>query len=689
MPMTALRIAFALMLGLVATAPARADEGMWTFDKVPVARIKAAYGVTLDQVWLDAAQASAVRLSTGCSGGIVSDQGLMVTNNHCVAECVQALSGPGRDYVRDGFLTLGPLEEQKCVGLQAEVLLSIVDVTDQIRAAAEGKGHEDFVRARDGALALAELAACGQDATLRCQAISFFRGGQYKVYKYRRYSDVRLVFAPEISASAFGGDPDNFNFPRYGFDVAFLRVYAGDRPAPTPAFLKWRERAPADGEVSFVVGNPGSTDRQMTVAQLETQRDQTLPLLQLQRAELRGRLLQFATESADRARMVSPALAWVENAFKAGKGRQAALNDKAFMDSKRAAEAALRARIAADPRWSTEVGDAWEQIAKAQVAAVDLFPAYRQLETGAGGGSDLFYLARLLVRAVQERDRPNADRLPDYVDTRLPMIERKISEALPDEPTVEAINLEQWMLKTRELLTVDAPQVRVMLGRDSPAALADRLSKSRVGDAAFRKALWRDGVEALEDSDDPLIKLVLRTDHGARVARAAWEKSVSGPTDLAAEKIARARFALLGDSDYPDATFSLRLSYGKVAGWEDRAGPVAAVTTFAGFYDRATGAAPYAAAPRWLKAKGKLNPDTPFDFVTSNDIIGGNSGSPVLDAEGKVMGVAFDGNIHSLGGAYGYDGARNRAVSVSTAAVSEALTKVYGRTALVRELTGN
>ncbi len=685
---TVFRAAAALALALAAATSARADEGMWTFDKIPVERIKAAYGVTLDQAWLDAAQASAVRLSDGCSGGIVSPDGLVVTNNHCVSECAQSLAGPGRDYVRDGFLTLSRDEELKCVGLQAEVLLSIVDVTDQVRAAAEGKTGQEYVRAREGAMAVAELAACGQDQALRCQTISFFRGGQYKVYKYRRYADLRLVFAPELASAAFGGDPDNFNFPRYGLDVAFLRIYVDGRPAQTPSFLKWRERAPAEGEASFVIGNPGSTDRQLTVSQLETQRDVTLPASQLQRAELRGRLLQFQTESADRARLISPALSWVENTYKAGQGRQAALNDKAFMASKQAAETALRAKIAADPKWAAEVGDAWDRIATAQDAAADLYTPLRQLESGAGGGSDLFYLARLLVRAAQERDKANADRLPEYVDTRLPLIERKVLDAMPDEPSVEAIYLEQWLLKTRELLTVDAPQVRVMLGRDSPAALADRVSKSRVGDPAFRKALWQGGIEAIEDSEDPLIKLVLRTDHGARVARTAWETRVSGPVDVAAEKIARARFALLGDSDYPDATFSLRLSYGKVTGWADHGEPVAATTTFAGFYDRVTGAAPFAAAPRWLKAKGKLNLDTVFDFASSNDIIGGNSGSPVLDADGAVMGVAFDGNIYSLGGAYGYDGARNRTVSVSTAAVTEALTKVYGRGGLVRELTG-
>lgn len=682
---TVVRFAWALVLTLAATASARADEGLWPFDQIPTARIEAAYGVTLQPAWLDRARAASVRLSSGCSGGVVSARGLVVTNNHCVAECAQALSSGGRDEV----LTLGPLDEQTCVGLQAEVLLSIVDVTEQVRAAAEGKTREDFVRARDGAMALAEVAACGQDATLRCQAIGFFRGAQYKVYKYRRYDDVRLVFAPEQTASAFGGDPDNFNFPRYALDVAFLRLYADGRPAPTPTFLPWRDRPPVQGEVSFVVGNPGSTDRQMTMTQLAFQRDQVLPMQQLQRAELRGRLTQFARESADRARTVGPGLAWVENGFKAGQGRLAALNDKAFMADKQAQEDALRARFAADPRWAVRVEGAWDRIAQAQAAAVELYPALRQLETGAGGGSDLFYMARLLVRGAQERDKPNEDRLPEYVDTRLPAIERKLSATRPSEPSTEAIFLEQWLLKTRELLGADAPQVRVLLERQSPEDLAQALSRSRVADPAFRKALWRGGVEAIEDSDDPLIRLVLRSDHGARVARAAWERTVSGPTDLAAEAIARARLAVRGQDDYPDATFTLRLSYGKVGGWTDRDGPVPAFTTFAGLYDRATGAAPFVLAPRWLRAKGRLNLDTVFDFASANDVVGGSSGSPVLDAEGRVMGVAFDGNLYSLGGAYGYDGARNRTVSVSAAAIVEALGKVYGRGALVSELTGN
>ncbi|USQ97678.1 S46 family peptidase [Caulobacter sp. RL271] len=660
---------------------------MWTFDGIPVARIEAAYGVTLDRTWLDAVQASAVRLTNGCSAGLVSGEGLAVTNGHCVADCAQALSSSGDDYVQDGFLTEAREDERKCPGLQAEVLLTIIDVTDQVRLASEGKAGRDFVQARDGALAVAELAACGQDQTLRCQAIGFFRGGQYKVYKYRRYNDVRLVFMPEMASASFGGDPDNFNFPRYAFDIGFVRLYVDDAPAATPTFLPWRGKPPADGEPTFVVGNPGSTERQLTVAQLETQRDVVLPMLQLQRAELRGRLIQFGRDDADQARAASQALAWVQNSYKLSVGKQAALNDPAFLDAKRADDAALRAKVAADPKLADTTG-AWDEIAKAQPAAADLFPALRMLETGAGGGSELYYYARLLVRAALERAKPEAERLPEYADARLPLIERKLADAPPIDPALERIYLEHWLLKTREALTVDAPRVRALLGRDSPERLAEALSGSALSDPEVRMALWKGGLAAVEASDDPLVRFVLRADPIARAARAAYEARVSGPVDIAAEKIAKARVAVLGDGAYPDATFSLRLSYGKVAGWKARGEAVRATTTFAGFYDRVTGVEPFAAAPRWLEAKGRLKSDTVFDFVSTNDIIGGNSGSPVLDAKGRLMGVAFDGNLPSLGGAYGYDGARNRTISVSAVAIVEALSKVYGRDALVKELTG-
>jgi hypothetical protein len=378
----------------------------------------------------------------------------------------------------------------------------------------------------------------------------------------------------------------------------------------------------------------------------------------------------------------------VQNGYKLGLGKQAALDDKAFMDAKRAEEGALRAKVAADPKLAEAAGGAWDQIADAQAAAAELLPSTRMLEREAGGGSELYYYARLLVRTARERTKPNAERLPEYVDTRLPLIERKLADVPAVDPALERLFLEHWLLKTRETLTVDDPRVRALLGRESAEAIARALSESRLADPEVRAELWKGGEAAIEASDDPLIQFVLRTDPLARAARAAYEAHVAGPVDRAAEQIAKARFAALGDSAYPDATFSLRLSYGKVAGWEERRGAVPATTTFAGFYGRVTDADPFLAAPRWATAKKQLKLGTVFDFVSTNDIVGGNSGSPVLDAKGRLIGVAFDGNLPSLGGAYGYDGTRNRTVSLSAVAITQALDKVYDRADLVKELTG-
>ncbi|MEH0197985.1 S46 family peptidase [Caulobacter sp. CCNWLY153] len=681
--------ASALVLSFAAAGAAQADEGMWTFDNFPSAKVKQAYGVDIDQKWLDTVRVSAVRLTTGCSASVVSKQGLVLTNNHCVADCTQALSSEGKDYVKDGFLTGAREEELKCAGMQAEVLLSITDVTDQVKAAGAGKTGQDFVKARDASFATAELAACGQDKTLRCQTISFYRGGQYKVYKYRRYADVRLVFAPEYATAFFGGDPDNFNFPRFNLDSAFLRLYEDGKPANTPNHLTWRATAPVEGEPTFVAGNPGTTQRQLTVSQLETNRDLVIPIGQLQRSEMRGRLIQFGEQSEENKRIANQPLAGIENSYKVFFGQQFVLNDKTFMDAKRAAETELKTKVAADPKLSAEIGDPWGEIDKAQVAVADQFVPMRQLETSAGGGSDLYGYARTLVRGAQERAKPAAERLPEYADTRLPLVEKRLLDVRPVDAPLERIYLEHWLLKTREYLTADAPAVKLLLGKESPEGLSARLvAGSKLADPAVRKALWDGGLTAIQASDDPMIQFVLKTEGQGRELRKAYEASVTAPTDAAAERIAKARFAVLGDSVYPDATFSLRLSYGKVAGWTHRGRTITPFTDFAGFYDRVTGAEPFEAAPRWIAAKDKLNLKTVYDYVTTNDIIGGNSGSPVIDAKGRVIGAAFDGNIHSLGGAFGYDGSINRTVVVSTAAITEALTKVYGRDALVKELAG-
>ncbi len=667
--------------------PAAADEGMWTFDNFPAAKVEQAYGVKIDQKWLDRVQSASVRLTSGCSASLVSKDGLVFTNHHCVVDCAQSLSDDKTDLVKEGFLAAAREEEKKCPGMQAEVLLSIADVTGQVNAATAGQSGEGFVKARDRAIAAAEDAACAGAAGFRCQVVSLYRGGQFKLYKYRKYADVRLVFAPEFATAFFGGDPDNFNFPRYNLDVSFVRLYDGGKPIRSPEHLTWTSRPPRQGEPTFVSGNPGATDRMLTVSQLETSRDLTLPITLLQASELRGRLIRFSEESPAYKRISTDPLFGLENSYKVYFGRLSALNDKALLEDKRAAEAELKAKVAADPKLAAELGDPWADIARAQVPYADNYLRYRQLERGAGSMSDLFMFARELVRAAQERTKPSADRLPGYSDAKLPLMEKELLDDAKVDPPLEQLYLSFWLSKTREYLTADDPITKLVLGKESPEALAARLvAGSKLGDVAVRKALWEGGLPAIQASDDAMIQYALKIDPAARQQRRQWEAEVAGPTDAAAGRVAKARFAAYGDAIYPDATFTLRLSYGKVAGWTYRGAAVPATTQFKGLYERATGAEPYQLAPRWIAAKDKLNPDTVFDFVTTNDIIGGNSGSPVISAKAEVLGAAFDGNIHSLGGDYGYDGAINRTVVVSTAAATEALQKVYAADGLVKEL---
>ena len=676
----------AILVGLA--GPAAADEGMWPFDEPPVAQVRQALGVSLDAGWLDHLRGASVRLTSGCSASIVSSQGLVLTNHHCIVACAEHLSTPTRDFVRDGFLVDARADERTCPGIQAEVLVSIADVTEPIFAAGQGKLGEDFADARQAAIAQAESDACAGDARFRCQVISFYEGGQFKVYKFRRYDDVRLVFAPEFSAAFFGGDPDNFHFPRYDLDCAFLRLYQDGKPATTPDFLRWSASAPTADEPVFVSGSPGTTERQLTVAQLETLRDVTLPILELQHSELRGRLTELGEQSPEMRRIVADALFDDENAFKVYLGREAALHDPQFLDARRKDEADLRGRLAADPALAAQIGDPWAEIAAAQKPYARQFGVWRQLELAAGGGSDLYRYARDLVRAAAERAKPSGQRLPEYGDSRLPLLEKVLLDPRPVEPALERLYLEFWFSKTRELLGADTPAVTMLIGKDSPEDLADRLvSASKLADPAVRRALWEGGMNAVAASDDPMIQFVLRTDPLARTAREVWEEEVTGPVTMASERIARARYALEGPGLYPDATFSLRLSYGKVAGLTDADGEATQpFTTFAGLFDRATGAAPYRLPARWTAAQNGLNAATILDFSTTNDITGGSSGSPVVDAKGQILGAAFDGNLQSIAGDFGYDAALNRTIAVSTVAITEALDKVYGRTALVKEL---
>lgn len=677
----------AAITGLAGSA--EADEGMWPFDEAPVARVKDALGVTLDGHWLDHLRAASVRLTNGCSASIVSREGLVLTNQHCIVACAQQLSPASSDYVGDGFIAQSPGDERTCPGVQAEVLVGITDVTAPIYAASAGKSGEAFATAREGAIAQAEKDACNGDARYRCQVISFYEGGEFKVYRFRKYSDVRLVFTPEFAAAFFGGDPDNFNFPRFDLDCAFLRLYENGKPATTPDFLAWSTSAPQAGEPVFMSGSPGATERQLTVSQLESLRDVALPLLALEQAELRGRLIELGEQGPDMRRLIAGALFNNENTYKILAGRLAALRDPTFIAARQKDETDLKARLAADAKFAGQLGDPWADIDKAQGAYRRQFVVWYELEAGAGAGSDLFRYARDLVRAAAERVKPTNQRLPEYADSRLPLEEKVLFDAKPVQPVLERLELEFWLSKTRELLGADSPAVNMLLGKDSPEGLAQQLvAGTKLADPAVRRRLWSGGMEAIAASDDPMIRFVLRTDPLSRAARSVWEDEVIGPVQDAGERIARLRYDLYGQSLYPDATFSLRLSYGKVAGWTDQGQETPPFTTFAGLFTRATGAPPYRLPPRWLAAGAKLDQSTVLDFSTTNDITGGGSGSPVVDAKGEIVGTAFDGNLHSIAGDFTYDAALNRTIVVSTAAISEVLGKVYGDAALAKELAG-
>lgn len=672
-----------VMAMTAAPSSARADEGMWTFDNFPIQTVNDKYGTRIDQAWLDRVRNSAVRLQ-GCSASFVSDEGLILTNWHCVVGCVQDLSSPEHDYVKNGWTTANREEEKRCPGQTAEVLTDIVDVTDRVLGAGQGLEGAAFNAARAAETRKIEQENCAEDPKLTCQVISFYRGGRYALYKFRKYDDVRLVFAPENQAAFFGGDPDNFNFPRYALDAGFLRAYEDGKPVETPNHLKWNPNPPAEGDVTFVAGNPGSTSRLLTMSQLERLRDQQLPITLIQYSELRGRLLEYSLTGEEAKRVSFDPVFGLENSFKVYYGQEGALTDPAFMEAKREAETELRERVAADPALVQQIGDPWGDLERVQVTARDLYLPYRQLEANAGGGSTLYSYARSIVRAAKDAAKPVEQRRLN--DTARASLAARLASEVPIDGGIEEIYLRFWLSKTREYLTVDHPSVKAMLGKDSPEALADRLiSGTKLADPAFRAQALAMTPEQLAAAD-PLLAFVLANDDTAQATGDQWAAAVTAPTARAAEKVAQARFAVYGDNLYPDATFSLRLSYGRVEGWTYRGVTVPAFTHIGGLYERATGSEPFNAAQAFIDAESRVNKDVVYDFVSTNDIIGGNSGSPVINAAGEVIGAAFDGNIHSLGGAYGYDGTLNRTVSVSTAAITEVLRTVYPQPRLLEEL---
>ncbi len=665
-----------------------ADEGMWTFNGFPSDQVKEKYGFTPDTEWLEHVRLSSVRLAEGCSGSFVSPDGLVMTNHHCAHSCIEQLSTAARDYVAAGFYAKTLVEEVRCPEIEINQLTKITDVTARVAAVTKGLKEKEYNDALKAEMSKLEK-ECAEGTEIRCDVVSLYHGGKYDLYRYKRFQDVRLVFAPEFAIAFFGGDPDNFMFPRYDLDLAFLRVYENDQPVRLKHYFKWSGEGAKNGDLVFVSGHPGGSSRLLTVAELEFERDFFLVKRQLYQAELRGLLTEFQNRGAEQKRYSNGLLFGIENSLKARRGMHERLLDKRFFAMKVASEKAFRRNINSNPEWRKAYGGAWDAIAGAQGELKKIWAPLTYLENGRGFSSTLFHIARTLVRSAAELPKANEKRLREYADSNLPAVRQNLFSAAPIYDDLEIETLTFSLTKLREELGVDDPRVRKVLGTFSPRELAVSLIKgTKLRNVELRKSLFEGGQAAIEKSDDPMVVLARKIDTDARQIRTRYEDSIESVIKKNNELIARAQFAVYGASIYPDATFTLRLTYGQVKGYKDaRSGKeIQPLTRIAGAFERNTGRDPFALPASWIKAKDRLDLNTPMNFCTTNDIIGGNSGSPVINRNAEIVGLVFDGNIESLGGEYGFDPAVNRAVAVHGSAIEEALRKIYHAERLVTEL---
>jgi hypothetical protein len=678
-------VAGVLFLCLLFAQVVLADEGMWTFDNFPSKTVGTKYGFTPSQAWLDHVRLSSLRIAGGCSASFISPQGLVMTNHHCVVECVEQLSTAQQNLEENGFSAKTPAEEKKCPDFELDQLLEIRDVTKDVLEALTSKTGDAANKALNAKRAELEQ-SCGSDASVRCDLVSLYHGGIYDLYRYKRYNDVRLVFAPEFSVAQFGGDPDNFNFPRFDFDIGLLRAYEGDKPVASGDYLHWSPNGTKDGDLVFVSGNPGGTFRELTNAQLAFERDVLYPNRNPEIAERRGQLEQFVARGPEQAREANDELFFLENGFKVYFGRQQALLDPQFFGTKMQEEQRLRTATTADPKLAAYLS-AWDDIAKIEQVRSQLFMR-NALLNGGYFRTGLIGDAVTLVRAAAERAKPNRERLPEFTDKALVNVQQQLTAAVPVYKDMEELDLAFLLTIIRRDLGADDAFVRKMLGKESPAQLAHRLvTGTHLENPKIREELYNGGQSAVDASSDPMIRFTTKINDDLLAIRKDYEARVDAPTRAAAEKIAKARFAIYGTTVDPDATFTLRLTYGIVKGFEDAEGKfVQPYTSIGGLFERATGASPYALPESWLKAKSSLNLSTPMNVSTTNDTTGGNSGSPVIDKDANIVGLLFDGNIFSLGGDYGYDPAKNRSIAVDSRGLLEGMRKVYHIDRIVDEI---
>ena len=666
------------------------DEGFWLFSAPPRAAITQALGFEPTDAWLTRLQRAAIRFGTA-SGSFVAPGGLVLTNHHVGLRAIQRLSTPDRDLVQNGFYAVTLTDELKAPDMELSVLMSLEDVTAQVDAAeTPGMTPAQAFAARRAAISAIEKAS--QESTgLKSEVVTLYQGALYHLYRYKTYTDVRLVFAPEFDVAFYGGDPDNFTYPRYCLDVCFFRVYENDRPAQTADFLPWALGGVQDDEPVFVAGHPGSTQRLNTVAHLEYLRDTGIPwsLTLLERRH--AALTRYEKLGAEQARQAKDEIFSIENSLKSYRGQVAGLNDPTLTDKKRATESRLREAVRSDPARRDRFGGAWDAVEASRRTFAGFYREHALAESAAAFNTRLFSIARTIVRLTAERAKPDGERLPEYTESRLATLERTLYSPAPVFLEMEKAKLADSLAFLSETLGAEHPLVRQVLGGRPPAvAAATLVDGTALADVEARKTLVAGGARAVAASTDPMVALARAVDGQARRLRQRYEDEVAGIERDAYAKIAQALFAVEGPAAYPDATSTLRLTYGRVRGYEEIGARIAPFTDFAGLYARAAAhdsQPPYRIVDRWLRKKASLKLDTPYTFVSTLDIVGGNSGSPVVNRRGEVVGVVFDGNIQSLPGYFVYDAAVNRAVAVDGRAILEALRTVYEANRLVDEIT--
>ncbi len=665
---------------------ARAEEGMWTFDNLPLQLLRQKYNFTPTEQWLEHVRLSCVRLNDGGSGSFVSPNGLLLTNHHVARGQLQKNSTREHDYIRDGFYAATPEQEMKSPDLEVNVLISMENVTDRLTAALRSAATPaEQVTARRAAIAGIERES-QQKTGLRSDVVSLYHGGEYWLYRYKKYTDVRLVFAPEQQIAFFGGDSDNFTYPRYDLDMAIFRVYENGRPLESRNYLRWNPKGAVEDELVFVAGHPGSTQRLATMAQLEFQRDFASPNTIKSLKERIAVLKAYSALGPEQARQAASMIFGLENGLKSYEGSYRGLLDRNVMEKKRADEAAFQARVMANPEWKAAWGGAWDAIASAERK---MATRYKE-RYNRGVSSQLFSLAMNLVQYAAEIKKPNGERLEAFQDSQLESLRYRMLSPAPIYPGLEIARLAGGLEQSLAELGPDDAFMKMVLNGRSPKEVAAALvNGSKLADPAVRKKLLDGGQAAIDASDDAMIVLARKYDPMQRELNLWVENNVSGVIQQAGEQLGKARFAAYGKSTYPDATFTLRLSYGQVKGYAMNGTRAPAKTTFYGLYDRAYSfgfEGGFDLPSRYKEGRDKLDLTTPLNFVSTNDVVGGNSGSPVINRNGEIVGLVFDGNIESLVGDFVYDGETNRTVNVHTAAMTEALRKMYGAQKLLDEL---